>query len=151
MFGKYFDEFEIGMIFEYQFVCMVIEIDNFLFLMLMFNLQLLYIDVEFVKEQNFGQILVNSIFIFGFVIGVLVKDMMLGMMVGNFGFEKIEFFNFVFIGDMICVMIEVVVKCELKLRLEWGIVIFEYFGFNQCDEIVCCCVCVGMMFKVLSL
>ncbi|MEM1248826.1 MAG: MaoC family dehydratase [Acidobacteriota bacterium] len=150
MSGKYFDELEIGMTFEHQPARTVTETDNLLFSTLTLNLQPLHIDAEFAKEQNFGKILVNSIFTLGLVIGVSVKDTTLGTTVGNLGFEKTEFPNPVFIGDTIRATTEVVAKRESKSRPEWGIVTFEHLGINQRDEIVCRCVRAGMMLKAPS-
>lgn len=147
MSGKYFDELDIGMKFEHEPARTVTETDNLLFSTLTLNLQPLHIDAEFAKEQNFGQILVNSIFTLGLVIGVSVKDTTLGTTVGNLGFEKTEFPNPVFIGDTIRATTEVVAKRESKSRPEWGIVTFEHLGINQRDEIVCRCVRAGMMLK----
>ena len=147
MSGKYFEELEVGMTFEHQPARTVTETDNLLFSTLTLNLQPLHIDAEFAKEQNFGKILVNSIFTLGLVIGVSVKDTTLGTTVGNLGFEKTEFPNPVFIGDTIRATTEVVAKRESKSRPEWGIVTFEHRGINQRDEVVCRCVRAGMMLK----
>ena len=150
MSGKYFEELEVGMTFEHQPARTVTETDNLLFSTLTLNLQPLHLDAEFAKEQNFGKILVNSIFTLGLVIGVSVKDTTLGTTVGNLGFEKTEFPNPVFIGDTIRATTEVVKKRESKSRPEWGIVTFEHRGINQRDEIVCRCVRAGMMLRASS-
>lgn len=150
MSGKYFEELEVGMTFEHQPARTVTETDNLLFSTLTLNLQPLHLDAEFAKEQNFGKILVNSIFTLGLVIGVSVKDTTLGTTVGNLGFEKTEFPNPVFIGDTIRATTEVVEKRESKSRPEWGIVTFEHRGINQRDEVVCRCVRAGMMLRAPS-
>lgn len=86
--------------------------------------------MEVVKVSEFGCILVNGIFIFVLMIGFLVGDMMFGMLVVNLGYDKLVYFKLVFIGDMMCVEIEVIVLKDSVFRLNVGIVIFVYWLFN---------------------
>ena len=145
--GKYFEELEVGAIFEHQPGRTVTETDNLLFSTMSLNMQPLHLDAEFAKKAQFGQILVNSLFTLSVVIGVSVKDTTLGTTVGNLGFEETRFPNPVFIGDTIYTVTEVKAKRESKSRPEWGIVTFEHRGRNQRDEIVCTCIRNGMMLR----
>jgi acyl dehydratase len=137
MAGKYFDEFEVGQVFEHQPARTVTETDNLLFSTLTMNPQPLHLDAEFAGKTEFGQILVNSIFTLGLVVGLSVGETTLGTTVGNLGFEKIEFPKPVFIGDTVRAQTEVVATRPSKSRPGQGIVTFEHRGLNQRGEIVC--------------
>ena len=118
--GKYFEEFEVGHVFEHQPGRTVTEPDNLLF---------------------------NSIFTLGLIVGLSVGDTTLGTTVGNLGFERVEFPKPVFIGDTIRAVTEVVGKRESKSHPEWGIVTFEHRGLNQRDEVVARCSRAAMMLR----
>jgi acyl dehydratase len=137
MAGKYFEEFEVGAVFEHRPARTVTETDNLLFSALTMNPQPLHLDAEFAKGTEFGKILVNSIFTLGLVVGLSVGDTTLGTTVGNLGFEKIEFPKPVFLGDTIRAETEVVAARASRSRPGQGIVTFEHRGVNQRGEVVC--------------
>ena len=139
MAGKFFEELEIGMEFQHEPSRTVTETDNLLFTALTLNPQPLHLDAEFAKDSIHGQILVNSIFTLGLVVGLSVGDTTLGTTLGNLGFDKTTFPNPVFIGDTITVSSKVIAKRESRTKPDRGIVTFEHQGVNQRDEIVCLC------------
>ena len=145
MSGLYFDEFKIGQVFNHAITRTVTETDNLLFTTLTHNPQPLHLDVEFVKQTEFGQRLVNSIFTLGLVVGLSVGELTLGTTVGNLGFEKTEFPKPVFIGDTITAETEIIEVRESKSRPQWGVVMFEHRGINQRGEIVVKARRAGMM------
>ena len=147
MAGKYYEELVIGMSFEHEPARTVTETDNLLFTALTHNPQSLHIDREFAESTQFGQIIVNSIYTLGFVVGVSVGDTTLGTTIGNLGFDQVDFPNPVFIGDTIRVTTKVVDRRESRSRPEWGIVTFEHVGKNQRDQVVCRALRKGMMLK----
>ena len=139
MAGKFFEELDIGMEFHHEPSRTVTETDNLLFTALTLNPQPLHLDSEFAKDSIHGQILVNSIFTLGLVVGLSVGDTTLGTTLGNLGFDKTTFPNPVFIGDTITVSTKVIAKRESRTKPDRGIVTFEHRGINQRDEIVCLC------------
>ena len=147
MSGKYFEELEVGMEFEHLLHRTITETDNFLFTALTHNPQPLHLDAEFAKSTQYGQIIVNSLFTLGLVIGLSVADTTLGTTIGNLGMEKTEFPNPVFIGDTLRVATKITKKRESKSKPDRGIVWFEHIGINQREEIVCECLRKGMMLK----
>lgn len=147
MAGKYFDELELGMVFDHQPGRTVTETDNLLFSTMTLNVQPLHLDVEFAKGTQFGQILVNSIFTLGVVIGLSVGDTTLGTTLGNLGFDETRFPNPVFIGDTIYSHTEVTAKRASASKPDRGIVTFTHTGTNQRGEVVCLCVRNGMIIK----
>ena len=151
MAGKYFEELEIGSVFDHQPGRTVTETDNLLFTTMSMNVQPLHLDLEFAKKSQFGQILVNSLFTLATVIGLSVGETTLGTTVGNLGFDETRFPNPVFIGDTIYSRTVVKAKRESQSRPQWGIVTFEHQGLNQRGEIVCTCLRNGMIIKKSSL
>ena len=147
MAGKYFEELEVGAVFEHQPARTVTETDNLLFSVMTMNPQPLHLDAHFAAETQFGQRLVNSIFTLGLVVGLSVGETTLGTTIGNLGFEKTEFPAPVFIGDTIRSVTEVVAKRESRSKPDRGIVTFEHRGINQRGEVVCRCVRLGMMLR----
>ena len=146
--GKYFEELEIGAVFEHLPHRTIVETDNLLFSTMTHNPQPLHIDAEFARTTQHGQILVNSLFTLGLVIGLSVADTTLGTTIGNLGMDKTEFPNPVFIGDTIRVQTEIVEKRESKSKSDRGIVWFQHTALNQRDEIICECLRKGMMLRV---
>ena len=147
MAGMYFEELEVGRKFTHQPGRTVTETDNLLFTALTLNPQPLHLDAEFAKASMHGQILVNSIFTLGLVVGLSVGDTTLGTTLGNLGFDKTTFPNPVFIGDTVRVSSTVVDRRESRTKPDRGIVTFEHVGTNQRGEIVCSCLRGAMMMR----
>ena len=61
-----------------------------LFTALTHNPQPLHLDAEFAKQSQYGQILVNSLYTLGLVVGLSVADTTLGTTIGNLGMEQTE-------------------------------------------------------------
>jgi acyl dehydratase len=145
--GKYFEELEVGMVFEHQPHRTITETDNLLFSALTHNPQPLHLDVEFASQSQHGQILVNSLFTLGLVVGLSVADTTLGTTIGNLGMEKTEFPNPVFLGDTLSVSTEIMDKRESRTKPDRGIVWFRHLALNQRGEVVCDCLRKGMMLR----
>lgn len=145
--GKYYEALTVGSQFVHQPSRTVTETDNLLFTTLSHNPQPLHLDVEFARQSQHGQILVNSLFTLSLVIGLSVADTTLGTTIGNLGMEKIEFPNPVFIGDTITAQTKVVQRRESASKPDRGIVWFEHLGINQNGVIVCECTRKGLMLK----
>jgi acyl dehydratase len=139
MSGLYFDEFKVGQVFHHTITRTVTETDNLLFTTLTHNPQPLHLDVEFVKQTEFGQRLVNSIFTLGLMIGVSVGDTTLGTTIANLGMTDVRFTHPVFIGDTLRSQSTVLEIRPSKSRPDAGVVIFEHKCLNQRDEEVGYC------------
>jgi acyl dehydratase len=145
--GLYFEEFEIGAVFEHATRRTVTEADNIFFCAITHNLAPLHLDEEYAKGTIYGQRLVNSLLILGLVTGISVPDTTQGTTLGNLGFQETTFPKPVFHGDTIRVRTEVLDKRESKSRGDSGIVHFRHQGINQRDEVVCDCRRAGLMLK----
>ena len=147
MSGKYFEELEIGLTFDHEPGRTVTETDNLLFTALTQNPQPLHLDAEFARQSIHGQILVNSIFTLGLVVGLSVADTTLGTTLGNLGFDKTTFPHPVFIGDPIRAASKVTDRRASRSKPDRGIVTFEHTGTNQRGEVVCACFRGAMMMR----
>ena len=136
MSGKYFEELEVGAVFEHQPGRTVTETDNLLFCSLTMNTQPLHLDAEFAAGTQFGQRVVNGIFTLGLVVGITVPELTAGTIVANLGYEDVRHPAPVFLGDTLRVETEVLEKRPSKSRTDRGIVKLRHRGLNQRDEVV---------------
>lgn len=137
--GLYYEEFEVGHVFEHAVGRTVTEMDNMLFSCLTLNPQPLHIDHAFAAQTEWGKPLVNSLFTLGLMIGISVSDTTLGTMIANLGMTDVKFGKPVFHGDTIRVKTEVVSKRESRSRPDAGIVEFHHRAYNQHGELVAEC------------
>ena len=147
MAGLYFDQFEIGQVFNHEIRRTVTDMDNMLFSSLTYNPAAIHIDHEYAKATEFGKPLMNSIFTLGLVIGLSIQDTTLGTTIGNLGMTDTTFPKPVFAGDTIRSETKVLEKRESKSRPTQGIVTFEHIGLNQRDEVICRTIRIALMMK----
>jgi len=77
--GLYFEEFQMGQIFQHAIRRTVTEADNVFFSALTHNPAALHLDEEYCRTQTeFGQRIVNSAFTLGLMVGISVGDTTLG-------------------------------------------------------------------------
>ena len=146
--GKWFDDLEIGQIFQHSIRRTLTETDNILFTSLTHNPAQLHLDAEYCKnETEFGRILINSYFTLGLVVGISVGDTTQGTAVANLATDKVRFPKPLFPGDTIHVESEVLALRESKSRPTQGIVTFEHRAYNQHNELVCSCERTGLQHK----
>jgi acyl dehydratase len=148
MSGKWFDELEVGQVFQHTLRRTLTEMDNVLFSAMTHNPAQLHLDEEYCKnETEFGTRLVNSYFTLGLMVGISVSDTTLGTAVANLGMDDVKFPKPLFHGDTIHVETEVVKLRESKSRPDQGIVTFVHRAFNQHDELVAICTRSGLQRK----
>jgi acyl dehydratase len=137
--GRYFEDYEVGEVYQHAVRRTVTETDNVWFSAITHNPQPLHIDEEFARTTIHGTRIVNSLFTLALVVGIGVEDTTFGTTLGNLGFEEVAFPAPVLHGDTIHAETEVVAKRESKSRPGTGIVTYEHRGFNHRDELVCRC------------
>lgn len=137
--GLYYEEFEVGRVFEHAIGRTVTEMDNTLFSCLTLNPQPLHIDHQFAAGTEWGRPLVNSLFTLGLMIGISVSDTTLGTTIANLGMTEVKFGKPVFHGDTIRVKTEVVAKRESRSRPDAGLVEFHHRAYNQHGDMVAEC------------
>ena len=139
MAGLYFEDFEVGRVFEHPLRRTVTEADNMLFSCLTLNPQPLHIDRHFAEGTEWGRPLMNSLFTLGLMIGISVNDTTIGTTIANLGMTDVRFPKPLFQGDTVHVETEEMDKRESRSRPDAGIVELEHRAFNQKDELVAVC------------
>jgi acyl dehydratase len=148
MAGIWFDELQLGQVFNHAIRRTITETDNVLFTVLTHNPAQLHLDEEYCRtETEFGQRLVNSVYTLGLMVGISVGDTTLGTAVANLGWDEVRFPKPLFHGDTIHVRTEVLELRESKSRPDQGIVTFLHQAFNQRDELVASCKRSGLQRK----
>ncbi len=148
MAGLYYEQFEVGQLFDHALRRTVTEADNVFFTAMTHNPAALHLDAEAMKNSEFGQRIVNSCFTLSLMVGISVGDTTLGTTVANLGWNDVVFPRPVFHGDTLRIETEVKDKRESRSRPNAGIVTFEHRAYNQRDELVARCTRLGLMLKV---
>ena len=139
MAGLWFDELAVGQRFEHAIRRTVTETDNLLFTTLSHNPAQLHLDAEYMKDSDYGQVLVNSCFTLSLMVGVSGGDTTLGTAVANLGWDEVRFPGPVFIGDTLNIVTEVIELRDSRSRPDAGIVTFRHEAYNQRGELVASC------------
>jgi itaconyl-CoA hydratase len=135
-FGRYFEDFEVGHIYEHRPGRTITDADNVWFTLLTMNTHPAHFDYEFAKKTEFGKPLVCSPFTVALMVGMSVSDVS-QKAVANLGWQDIRLTLPLFPGDTLYAESEVVEKRESKSRPEQGVVTVKTTGKNQNGEIVC--------------
>jgi len=146
--GLYFEEFSVGTVFKHSIRRTVTEADNVFFSALTHNPAALHLDEEYCKTHSeFGQLIVNSAFTLGLMVGISVGDTTLGTTVANLGWDEVRFPKPLFHGDTVHVESEVREMRDSRSRPDNGIVVFEHRAYNQHNELVATCKRSALMLK----
>lgn len=135
-FGRYYDEFVVGDVYEHRPGKTVTEYDNHLFTLLTLNTHPMHFDAEFAAASEFKRNLVVSPYTLALLIGMSVTDTS-QKAIANLGMDEVKFTAPVFAGDTIYGESEVLAKRESKSRPGQGIVTIRTLGRNQRGEMVC--------------
>lgn len=135
--GLWFDEMELGTVYEHRPGRTVTETDNVLFTTLTMNTQPLHLDqAESEQLAPFHDRLVNSMFTLSTLVGLSVAQLTQGTIVANLGFSEAKFPHPVRHGDTIYAETVVANKRESRSHPNAGIVTFAHTARNQRGEIV---------------
>jgi itaconyl-CoA hydratase len=135
-FGRYFEDFHVGDVYEHRPGKTILESDNHMFTLLTLNTHPMHFDAEFAKASEFKQNLVVSPYTLALLIGMSVTDCS-QKAIANLGMDEVKFTAPVFAGDTIYGESEVLAKRESASRPGQGIVTIRTIGKNQRGEIVC--------------
>jgi acyl dehydratase len=145
--GLWFEEFEVGRVYEHAMRRTVTEMDNVMFTSLTMNIAPIHLDAEYAKDTIHGQRLMNSLYTLALIGAFHVPELTMGTTLGNLGYEEVRFPAPVFHGDTLRGTTTIVDKRESRSRDDSGIVWFAHQGFNQRDELVMSCTRTGLMMK----
>ena len=133
--GRFFEDFEVGDVYEHPLGRTVLPVDNSWFTLLTQNTAPLHFDHHYAAQTEWGRPLVDSTFTLALVTGQSVTDVSQNVM-ANLGWDEVRLPAPVFEGDTIYSSSEVLEARESRSRPEVGIVTVRTSGFNQDGTIV---------------
>ena len=135
-FGRYFEDFKIGDIYEHRPGRTITETDNTWFTLLTMNTHPMHFDAEYAKHSEFGRCIICSPLTVALMVGMSVTDVS-QKAVANLGWKEIKLTYPLFAGDTLTAESKVLDKRESKSRPNAGIVGVSTIGFNQDGKVVC--------------
>ena len=135
-FGRYYEDFQPGDIYEHRPGRTLSETDNTWFTLLTMNTHPMHFDAEYAKHSEFGKCIICSPLTVAVLVGMSVTDVS-QKAIANMGWTDIRMTHPVFAGDTLTAETEVVEKRESKSRPHAGLVTVKTRGFNQDGVLVC--------------
>jgi itaconyl-CoA hydratase len=135
-FGRHYEEFEVGDVYEHRPGRTITETDNTWFTLLTMNTHPMHFDAEYAKASEFGRCIVCSPFTVALMVGMSVTDVS-QKAIANLGWSDIKLVHPLFAGDTLYASSEVMEKRESKSRAGAGIVTVNTTGTNQDGTVVC--------------
>jgi itaconyl-CoA hydratase len=129
-YGLYYEELEIGDIFEHRPGRTITQTDNIWSCLLTMNPQQLHFDAAYAAHTEWKKCLVDSTLTFSILTGMSVHSVS-AKVVANLGWDKVKCTHPVFAGDTLYAESKVIAKRESKSRPGEGIVTVHTRGFNQ--------------------
>jgi len=135
-FGRYYEDFNVGDIYEHRPGRTITATDNTWFTLLTMNTHPMHFDEEYAKGSEFGKIIVCSPLTVALMVGMSVTDIS-QKAVANLGWTDIKMTHPLFVGDTLTTESEVLEKRESKSRPGAGLVTCRSDGYNQDGKLVC--------------
>jgi len=135
-FGRYYEDFVIGDVYEHRPGRTITETDNTWFTLLTMNTHPLHFDQEYAKASEFGRCIVCSPLTVALLVGMSVTDVS-QKAIANLGWREIRMPAPVFAGDTLYGESEVLEMRESASRPTAGLVTVRTIGKNQDGKIVC--------------
>ncbi|MBI5828367.1 MAG: MaoC family dehydratase [Chloroflexi bacterium] len=132
--GRYFEDFEVGLVMRHALGRTISNTDNTWFTLLTNNSNPIHFDRHYAAQTEFGQPLVNSTLTLAIVVGLSVADVSQNAV--NLGWQDIAMPAPVFEGDTLYAQSEVLSIRESKSRPNMGIVEIKTAGFKQDGTVV---------------
>ena len=126
-YGRYFEDFEVGDVYEHRPGRTITDSDNTWFTLLTMNQHPLHFDQAYGAKSEFGRCIVNSALTLSIVAGMSVSDVS-QKTIANLGWTDIKLTAPVFVGDTIYAESEVLNKRESASRPTQGIVTVRTIG-----------------------
>ena len=133
--GRFFEDFEVGDVYQHPLGRTVTTTDNIWFTLLTQNTAPIHFDHHYAAQTEFGKPLVDSTFTLALVTGQSVTDISQNVF-ANLGWDQVRLPSPVFEGDTIYSQSEVLQKRESKSRPNVGIVTVKTTGYNQDSTVV---------------
>ena len=140
---NYYEDFEVGEIYEHTRGKTMTEMDNVAITNLVLNTAQGHFNEDQMKDSEFGQRIVYGGINLSMVCGLASEDISENA-ITELGYDEVRFTNPVFHGDTLYAESEVLSKRDSDERPDGGVVEFRVRGYNQDDE-----QCVGATKRVL--
>jgi|TARA_B100001971_G_C18235150_1_gene566624 acyl dehydratase len=127
IFGRYFEDFEVGDVYEHRPGRTLTEADNINFTLLTMNTHPVHFDAHYASKSEFGKPLMNSTLTLAIVTGMSVSDIS-HLSIANLGWTDIRLVAPVFAGDTIYAESKVLSKRESNSQPNAGIVTVKTTG-----------------------
>ncbi len=128
--GLYYDDFDIGDIYEHRPGRTITATDNTWQSLVNMNTHPLHIDGEYAGSTEFGRIVVSSLVTFS-IVGGLSLSSTSARGIANLGWDKVRLLAPVFVGDTVFAESTVLAKRLSQSRPHQGIVTVQTCGLKQ--------------------
>ena len=135
-FGRYFEDFQVGDIYQHRPGRTITQYDNISFTLLTMNTHPMHFDEEYAKHSEFGRCIVCSPLTVALMVGMSVTDVS-QKAIANLGWTDIKLTHPLFAGDTLYAESEVLDKRDSNSRPGAGIVSVKTVGLNQAGIKVC--------------
>jgi itaconyl-CoA hydratase len=134
-YGRCYEDFEVGAIYEHRPGRTLSQQDNVAFSLLTQNQHPLHIDAEYAATTRFERPLVVGVLVLAVAVGQSVADIS-GMAVANLGYDDVRHLAPTFDGDTIYTETEVLDKRRSRSNPSTGVVHVATRATNQRGEVV---------------
>jgi acyl dehydratase len=135
-FGRYYEDFQVGDIYEHRPGRTITQTDNTWFTLLTMNTHPMHFDEEYAKHSEFGRCIICSPLTVALMVGMSVTDVS-QKAIANLGWNDIKLTYPLFANDTLYARSEVLDKRESSSRPNAGIVSVKTIGTQQEGKTVC--------------
>jgi acyl dehydratase len=136
-FGRTYEEFEVGAVYQHWPGKTVTESDDHLFCLLTMNHHPLHLDANYAEQATqFGRNVVVGNYVYSILLGMSVPDVS-GKAIANLEVESLRHVAPTFHGDTIYGETTVLDKTPSKSKSDRGVVYVETIGYKQDGTVVC--------------
>jgi acyl dehydratase len=135
-FGRYYEDFQDGDIYEHRPGRTITQTDNTWFTLLTMNTHPMHFDEEYAKHSEFGRCIICSPLTVALMVGMSVTDVS-QKAIANLGWSDIKLTYPLFANDTLYARSEVLDKRESSSRPNAGIVSVKTIGTQQEGKTVC--------------
>jgi itaconyl-CoA hydratase len=133
--GRYFEDFEVGAIYQHPLGRTITATDNAWFTLLTMNTNQMHFNDHYAEASTFGRQLVNSGLTVAMVLGISVSDLSQNA-IANLSWERISLTHPVFVGDTLYAQSLVLDLRASESRPYAGIVTARTQGLNQDGDVI---------------
>lgn len=130
--GHYFEDFEVGHLFQHHWGRTITEGDNAFFSSVTMNFNPAYFNREYARSIGYQSVIVNHLLVMNVVFGLSVEDLS-ERAIAHLGYEKLKYLETVYPGDTLTSESLVLEKRDTS-RPDRGVVRFRTSGYNQRGE-----------------